>query len=319
MTSNPPANKVLVPENEYDAALRTLTNVLLPPAAESSSNDSKTWFTLSSSSSPIRKDIHNSIVGTIERSIEPIPTVDFEKLQKFGSTPVKKQLAKIMENPDLQEDDLSVSSCSTDEDDNSESTTNAASSDSEMEDDELLDRPVWERAKELRQKVRMASKNLQLVREEKMGQALSQVQSEINDLIRLEKEWNDTVEERFNQAGENQLDCNTLVDKEDMEKALANIKKQLDNLENVLPENLQGLRDTIESVSYSLQKKMRHDLSRTEGAIRLRDCDDVWKSMKSAQRNNEFDKRVDSSVKENEQPEKKMDAATRFAMFVSKV
>jgi hypothetical protein len=307
MTSNA-TTKVLVPENEYRAALTTLTNVILSSSTNDSDSSSLLQQQQQQQVSPLRKEIHTSIVETIEQSIEPIPTLDFEKMQKFASTPVKRQLQKVLDKPELHQDDLSVSSCSTDIDSES---SHSASSDSEMDEDELLDQQVWERAKELRQNVRMASRRLQLVREEKLSQALSLVQREIEDLIRLEKEWNDQVEGNFIARGEDQ-DRNSAVHVEEMEEALKNVKKQLQDLENVLPGNVQALRDTIESVSYSLQKKMKHEMSRTERAIQLRDCDDVWRSMKTSTQRN-------VSLKEDETAVEKVDAAKRFAMFVSKV
>lgn len=246
-------------------------------------------------------------------------------MQKFASTPIKRQLEKIMEKDvaELNEEELSVSSCSTVDGDDGEDDNSESSGMSDVEDEEeLLDHQVWERAKELRQKVRIASRKLQLIREEKISQALSHVQNEIDDLIRLEKEWNDAVEGNYkngNQQQEQQKDGDN-VETKDMEMALNNIKNQLEDLENILPENLHAIRDTIESVSYSLEKKMRHDLSRTERAIQLRDCDDVWKrrtNMKSTQGNqDDIDPRDDGDV---EGRSNKMDAAKRFAMFVSKV
>mmetsp|Transcript_1143 Transcript_1143/g.2078 ORF Transcript_1143/g.2078 Transcript_1143/m.2078 type:complete len:320 (-) Transcript_1143:736-1695(-) len=319
MTSNPRRNKVLVPDIEYNAALATLNNVILPSTCSSSSNDP------SSSSSSIRKDIYNSILGTIQRSMEPIPPVEFENMQKFASTPIKRQLEKIMEKgvTELNEEELSVSSCSTVDGDDGEVDNSESSGRSDVEDEEeLLDHQVWVRAKELRQNVRIASRKLQLTREEKISQALSHVQNEIDNLIRLEKEWNDAVEGKYKndkQQQEQQTDGEN-VDTKEMEMALDNIKNQLEDFENILPDNLQAIRDTIESVSYSLEKKMRHDLSRTERAIQLRDCDDVWKrrtNMKSMQGNqDDVNGREDGDM---DGRSNKMDAAKRFAMFVSKV
>jgi len=257
--------------------------------------------------------------------MEPIPPVEFENMQKFASTPIKRQLEKIMEKgvTELNEEELSVSSCSTVDGDDGEVDNSESSGRSDVEDEEeLLDHQVWVRAKELRQNVRIASRKLQLTREEKISQALSHVQNEIDNLIRLEKEWNDAVEGKYKndkQQQEQQTDGEN-VDTKEMEMALDNIKNQLEDFENILPDNLQAIRDTIESVSYSLEKKMRHDLSRTERAIQLRDCDDVWKrrtNMKSMQGNqDDVNGREDGDM---DGRSNKMDAAKRFAMFVSKV
>lgn len=300
--------KVSVPENEYHAALTTLKESLCAPSLRNVNQESDTS---SSPHSPLLKDIHNSILATIQRSIEPIPTADFEKMQIFGSTPVKRQIQKVMENKELREDDLSVSSCSTDDD---SETMTSSSHESDLDEEDLLDEQVWERAKDLREKVRMASRKLQCVREDKMSQALIRIQSELNDLIRLETQWEEEFEKNLVERGKDGkshvVDSETQVNMKDMETSLIQLKIQLEEMQNVLPENLQAIKDTIESVTLSLHKKMRGEWSNTEKAIQLRDCNDVWRSGKNTQSN--------LSTEDVHETGHKIDAAKRFALFVSR-
>jgi hypothetical protein len=206
-----------------------------------------------------------------------------------------------MEKQELLEEDLSVSSVSTDDDSISASDDD---DDVDLEEEDLLDRQVWEKAKELRKNVRDASRKLQLVREEKIGQAMARIQSQVDDLIHFEKKWSDEMERNMEHGlGE----CNSVVNTDEMEAALKKVKEQLENLENVLPENLKAIRDTIESVSISVQKKLRGELSKTEKAIQLRDCDDVWRRKGDKQ-----------TIHDREEVGQHIDAAKRFALFVSR-
>jgi hypothetical protein len=313
---NQERKRVSVPQNEYDAALSTLTNIL-------NTNDSSSpSYQHQQHSSPHKQQIQSSIQNTIQQTIQPIPTAEYENMQIFGSTPIKQQLHKAIQD----DDDVSVSSCSTtgleqeEEDCNVNSKDNE--SDFELEQDELLDEEVYRKAQEMRQKVRLASSNLQRVREEKIQMALTGVLSEVDDFIRFEKEFEDNIQLQL-QDGAND-DCENRnevhLNLSDMEEALRNLKGRLEKLDGLLPEKLQGIRDTIESVSHSLRKKMNKEYSATEKAILSRESDDVWRRNFSFGNNN-----YTSAVGSQEAPDDgsngnngvNMDAARRFAMFVS--
>jgi len=305
-----------VPQNEYDAALSTLTNIL------NTTNDSSSPS--QQHSSPHKQQIQSSIQNTIQQTIQPIPCAEYENMQIFGSTPIKQQLHKAIQD----DDDVSVSSCSTtglEQEDDCNSKENE--SDFELEQDELLDEEVYRKAQEMRQKVRLASSNLQRVREEKIQMALTGVLSEVDDFIRFEKELEENIQLQLqsqSQDGAND-DCDDRnkvhLNVSDMEEALRNLKGRLEKLDGLLPEKLQGIRDTIESVSHSLRKKMNKEYSATEKAILSRECDDVWRRNFSFGNNNYDSAAVDSQESPDDGTNVNnggnMDAARRFAMFVS--
>jgi len=306
---NQERKRVSVPQNEYDAALSTLTNILNKNTNDSSSP---------SHCSPHKhkQHIQSSIQQTIQKTIQPIPCAEYENMQIFGSTPIKQQLHKVIQD----DDDVSVSSCSTtgleqEEDRNSEENE----SDLELEQDELLDEEVYRKAQEMRQKVRLASSNLQRVREEKIQMALTGVLSEVDDFIRFEKEFEENVQLQLQDGANDDCENRDKVHLADMEEALRNLKGRLEKLDGLLPEKLQGIRDTIESVSHSLRKKMNKEYSATEKAILSRDCDDVWRRNFSFGNNNytvvDSQECPDDSTNGNNGGD--MDAARRFAMFVS--
>jgi len=308
--------KVSVPQNEYVAALSALTNILSHNDNNSDDDDNDND---DKSSSPHKQQIKSSILSTIQQTIEPIPNSAFENMEIFGSTPIKRQLHKSLDDSE----DISLSSCSTDEMDQEEDRNDSIDSDVELEEDELLDEDVYSKVKEMRNKVRMASLNLQKVREKKMEETLRGVTAEVDDLIRFENELEQQIKLRDGDYnGNDESKVNLKANVADLEVALISLKERLDEMDGLLPDKLQGIKDTIESVSNSLRKKMNKEYSATEKAIQSRDCDDVWRRNSALEQNNCTGVNPENSQGmtdegSNENNTEPMGAAERFAMFVS--
>lgn len=282
--------RVVVPQNELNAALSTLTN------------------TLSATHNLHQDQLQKSVLSTFEASLKSVPPTEFESMQEFGSTPMKAQLHKAMKlnsRDDSQVlDDISVSSTSTVEFDLDESTDmEHFARQSLLEPDELVDQEVHQKAKDLRNKVRLASENLALLREEKIHEGLNRINSEVELLQQyLETVNSKTVDENVNQVGPN-------LQLEEMETALEKLNKKIADFEGYLPEKVQGIKDTMESVSLALKKQIEGgNLTGTEMAIRAREGGDtVWKkNLPQPSKGNDRSKTVENNP------------AKRFALFMSK-
>ena len=282
--------RVVVPQNELNAALSTLTN------------------TLSASHNLHQDQLQKSVLSTFQATLKSVPPKEFESMQEFGSTPMKAQLHKAMKlnSTDDSEvlDDISVSSTSTAEFDLDESTDmELFARQSLLEPDELLDQEVHQKAKDLRNKVRLASENLALLREEKIHGGLNKIIGEVEFLQQyLETVNSKTVDEKMNQVGPD-------IQLEEMETALENLNKKIADFEGYLPEKVQGIKDTMESVSIALKKQIEGgNQTGTEMAIRAREGGDaVWKkNLPQSSQSNDNCKTVENN------PSK------RFALFMSK-
>lgn len=295
--------RVSIPQNEYGAALSALTNIL--------SNDGNPP---SSPPKHQQQQIKSSILSTIQQYVQPIPSTSFQNMEIFGSTPIKRQLHKALDDSE----DISLSSCSTHEFDQIEEEGNdSLDSDVELEEDELLDEGVFLKAKEMRHKVRAASFNLQKMREERMEEALRGVTTEVDDLIRLEKELEQQIESRDgDNDGSGEMKDN--VHMTDMKEALFSLKERLEEMDSLLPDKLQGIRDTIESVSHSLRKQRNKEYNATEKAIRSRDGDDAWRRNAVVERNNSTNAVLGMKLIGSQETAEEggMNAVKRFAMFV---
>lgn len=282
--------RVVVPQNELNAALSTLTN------------------TLSATNNLHQDQLQKSVLSTFESTLKSVTPKEFESMQEFGSTPMKAQLHKAMKLNSTDDskvlDDISVSSTSTAEFDLDESADmEMLARQSLLEPDELLDQEVHQKAKDLRNKVRLASENLALLREEKIHEGLNKINGELELLQRyLETVNSKTVEESMNQVGPD-------LQLEEMETALEKLNKKIADFEGYLPDKVQAIKDTLESVSIALKKQIEGgNLTGTEVAIRAREGGDtVWKkNLPQPSQGNDNSKPVENNP------------AKRFALFMSK-
>ena len=234
----------------------------------------------------------NSIIDSINRAVQPLDQTIFEENLVYGSTPMKKKIQQ------ADDDELSVSTCSSvEEDDDGESL----SSDSDLDEEDLIDEQVLKRAHEYRFKIRQASEKLRATRDAKLDQSLEQIQKQLERLMEMDA----SLEEGMSSGGDG--NGYLLVELGSMEESLLKLKTRLESIDSELPDKLQSVKDTIESVSHSLNQKKNGNLSRTERAIRSRVGSIIRKRPAGV-----GDSDSSPSIEGTE-----MDAGKRFAMFVS--
>ena len=346
--------KVSVPRNEYDAALATLTNIF--DSRSNSSNDHTAIFTKEhnyTTNKGKEEEIKSSILTTFQSTVEAIDTVEFEKLQRYD-TPMKKQIKRIIELENIARnfkedsdtdaiqkivDDISVSSCSSDDHDNSSQDDSSDDDDDDesiMDEEDLIDEDVLNKAKEYRAKIRHASMQLNETRSRKLDEALECIRVHLDKVVKIEQAFMadgdssssileaDTLKkgaaglDSDEKDGSNDtLDANVDIDLRAMEGCLVKLKSQLDAIGSELPDKVQSLKDTIETVSKSIRKKMDGKLSATEKAIRSRETDSVWKRRGAGGGKQHANSEAFLGTFANGNHEGKMDAAKRFALFLS--
>lgn len=267
-----------VSKNEYDGALSVLTNKIDIIETSTGNSDKSTMIS--------DKDMYSSIIHECQKLAQP--ESNFEKRKGHYDTPTKELIQQAVElykkrseheNGDEYDDEISVSSCSNAgemQSTHAQSDNDDEDEDEIMDEEDLIDQEVHQKAKTLRPKLRSESMKLRQTRDNKMRETLEEFNNNLkHNLTMLER-----VEEamdNLDQAPEGE----SVFSSEDlsaMENSLTLLKTELDKNDGELPEKLQTLRDTIESVSKSIEKKRGGKFSGTERAIQSRESDDVWKA-----------------------------------------
>lgn len=300
---------VRVPKNEYDRVLAVLSNKIDNIDGNVDSNGNGKHPNLASQmNKEDLKMIESSIKSRFQEMI--IPDENFERNNGQYDTPMKKLIKQGIalhekkdrgdrdvnnddhdndDNDSMMDDILNISSDSEAEAD--QSMLSQHSSDAEgdeedeiLDDEDLIDKEVHQKVKQIRKDVRNASMRLCRTRESVMNEKLNIIRNQMKILEGINESMNnldnyDVVENNDNDNGNTGAGTITLLNSDltAMEQLLTTLKTQLDTLGVELPENIQSLRDTIESVSTSIEKKAEGKFTGTERAIRARDDDSLWK------------------------------------------
>lgn len=302
-----------VPRNEYDAALSVITNKIDTIEASNAKG-------IKSSRNKNEIKLFSKILKQIQDVVEP--DSNFAKRRGNYDTPTKELIQKAMAIESLGEDeqecddDISVSSCSNADDalsidmKNSSDNSDEDDEDEIMDEEDLIDEETLKRAKECREKIRNASIKLLQTRNEKLEEALGAIQDNIKESFAGIEAHNARIEEsvgNFNQAPE--------VDLSAMENILSLITADLDSSEGAISEKLQELRETVDSVSKSITKKLSGTLSSTERAIQSRESDEVWRGKYGSIGNG--NNRTEDVLNGGNEGQQGMSASARLAYFFS--
>lgn len=290
---------VSVPKNEYDRALAALSDCSKRFRSNYNIDDEEMNM------------IETAIKSQFETILAPDENFETRNGQYDDSTQelIKQAMElqnKINSSENGNDDEIdNILNVSSDDEDGHISLSSQSDDDGDetMDEEDLIDQGVYQKVKKIRSDLRKASIKLRETRENVMNKELLSLKQKLKILEGINEDMGDF---NLDDDGETTLPNTDLSAMEDL---LSSLKSNLDTLDVELPEKIQSLKETIESVSKSVQKKAEGKFSATERAIRARDDDTLWKS--KGIRLGEGD-----SASNGEVGRKEMNPSSRLASFL---
>jgi hypothetical protein len=318
-----------VPRNEYDRALSVLTNRIDHLRNQKHTLDKSAANNIATDTDIDEKEIelYSAIVDRFQKLTKPDDHI--ESRQGIYDTPTKERIQKAIELHEKQsagvdidvDDEISLSSSSNasesqskelhmDHVDDVDVDEGDEDEDEMMDEEDLIDQDALRKAKELRNKIRIAATKLRQTRDAKITGTMEALKHNLSKLETIEKDMSE-----FDQAHDEKSQHPT-VDLSAMERSISLLMTDLNKFRGDLSDQLQSLRDTVESVSKSLEKKREGNISGTERAIQSRESDEVWRRKFGGILHQE-DTALDQGGELSDDGVGCVPASTRFAMFLS--
>jgi hypothetical protein len=344
------SHQMPVPKNELDIALscirKTISNSIHNGEEEEAAAAAAELPQQNHSDSRklLQREMIASLTSAITNCVVAIDDQDYIQQYVKYDTPMKRDIQKAFEIDNSNDDDISLDDDCYD----SGSSCSEDSEDSDSDDDEYLDTAALQRAKELRELVRKKAAEIRAIKETKLTVLMEEVKKEIDEWKKMhdvrqlrgkgEKENGDCSgggDDDDDHDNVEMLDENGFIYQrlQSMNISLSNLKSTLQTIDVELPDKLESLQNTTETVCNYI-KKIEHDhqaklsnnnddggeeannngLSRVERAILSRVDTNKLSSFPNESRGNEND-----TTKYNNKKSKlrEMDAEQRFALFVS--
>ena len=269
---------------------------------------------LSDSLSLLEQEILSYIDSTIKNTVVAVAEEEYNRKFTKYDTPMKRDILRAGDEDGMSLDDY-------DDDSNSSSSIDDSESEEEEEEEEeedLIDKAALQRARELREQVRKKAAEIKAIKDYKIATVLQYVTSQLDEWKRL------NIDQSLNEKlGSNSDDGNTVKSNkthqrlQHMKSSLSKLEYSLQSIDVELPDKLESLQQTIETIQHHLQKQTKQKsndkhLSRTERAILSRvDTNKNKSSQRSISKMEELDS-IASKLND-------MDAEQRFASFVTQV
>ena len=323
--------KIDVPRDEYETALRQITNLhnyVMERRTIGENKKSEQEKTSISADDFIQfsKNASDRMLSDLDNCVEVMNDDEFTRRNIQCDTPLRRAIQQADEPEDaMSVEEYSISS-SEDEGQRDLEQGDEVISDEDIDEEDLVDRELEQKARDLRNQVRAKANATQLAREEKLQQHLDKIQQELETMDQSSDDFRQSLVERSSASASGSNDnTNTSENENDdshhrvrlgeLEKSLTALKASLSSLDAKLPIQLNKLQSTIESISHSL-KKSGDELSGTERAIHSRiNIRDVIGKKSKYDNNGDTSNEKDNVVTPQGQ---KAGAAKRFAMFVSR-
>jgi hypothetical protein len=295
-----------VPKDEYDAAVKSILQTLQSQSEITNKISLNTLQHLTSLLSSSFEKIDNF-------TLEPMDYNLYKKEFIKYDTPMKKKIGIVFSNTtdidmthqDDEDDDFSCSDSSSDDDDDDSSV------DTILEEEDLIDEEVWQRARVLRQQVRDAAHNTAVARAEQLHRLQAIVDSMTEEYKKIDEQ---AVEEMTSALSIPIEEEGNSVKLENMKSSLANLKRLLDIMDVDLPNRLEDLKDNVEQAENALRMHRGEKvLSATEKAIQTKMGGGLNAFVKGGVESEE-----QTFNEENEINGVKKSAESRFAAFISR-
>lgn len=296
-----------VPKDEYDAALKSIIDTLHSQSEITSKISPNNLQHITSLLSSSFEKIDNFTLLPMDYNLYKKEFIKYD-------TPMKEKIG-VLSSPanttDNTEDDDDDFSCS----DDSSSSDDDSSVDTILEEEDLIDEEVWQRARVLRQQVREAACNTSTARTEQLQRLQTIVDS-------VTEQYKDIDEEAIEQMtsvlsipnGEGEEGGGGTVKLENMKSSLSNLQVLLNAMDVDLPNRLEDLKDNVEQAENALQvHRGEKTLSATEKAIQTKMGGGLKSIIKGGMETEE-----QTFNEENEINGVKKSAESRFAAFISR-
>jgi hypothetical protein len=218
--------------------------------------------------------IESIVMTSIEQVVQPIEYQDYEQHIKYN-TPLRKKMRGEDDNDENENDSISsTSSCSDSDNDDNSVGQSLSDSDNEIEEEDLIDPIALKKVKELRNQVRETAQRIQTIRDEKLQTVVNQVLVEMQRYKDLDIEEEERLLLHRQEQDERNQKSPISLDK--MDSALKILLGTLTRMDVELPDKMESIQTTIETIETALSKKTTttpggtKSLSRTERAIQER-------------------------------------------------
>lgn len=295
-----------VPKDEYDAAVRSILHTLQSQSEITNKISFNTLQHLTSLLSSSFEKIDNF-------TLEPMDYNLYKKEFIKYDTPMKEKIGIFSSNTTdtdtttMEEMDFSCSESSSDDDDDDDSSV-----DTILEEEDLIDEEVWQRARVLRQQVRDAAHNTAVARAEQLHRLQAIMDSMTDQCKKIDEQAVKQMTTSALSIPIEEEEGNS-VKLENMKSSLANLKRLLDIMDVDLPNRLEDLKDNVEQAENALQvHRGEKVLSATEKAIQTK----MGGGLKAFTGGVESEEQTFNE--ENEINGVKKSAESRFAAFISR-
>jgi len=233
--------------------------------------------------------LQSSVVNELRKLVKPVSWEEYEKVSIKFDTPMRQKLQRL-DDVNTEDDDLwSRSSSDTEEEDHNLITVGRheisdkeqrlpVADDEDDDEEDLLDLDAVSRVLELRNQVREAAERTRTTRSKQIDRLVSFITKEVESWTEIppKEEKESIIPEK--QEGEEQ----SLTDKDErlrdnrkqleyldtMKSSLTNLSETLNKIDLELPEQLELLSDTLDTIDHSLKQKEEGVISSgTEKAI----------------------------------------------------
>jgi hypothetical protein len=293
-----------VPKDEYDAAVKSIIHTLQSQSEITSKISPNNLQHLTSLLSSSFEKIDNF-------TLQPMDYNLYKKEYIKYDTPMKEKIGVFSSSTNTID---SAEETNQDDDDfsSSDSSDDDSSVDTILEEEDLIDEEVWQRARVLRQQVREAAHNTSAARAEQ----LHRLQTIVDSVTEEYKNIDDKAVEQMTSllsinSGE---DEGSTLKLENMISSLSKLKELLTVMDVDLPNRFEDLKDNVEQAENALQLyRGEKVLSATEKAIQTKMGGGLKSIMKGG-----IESEEETFNEENEINGVKKSAESRFAAFISR-
>jgi hypothetical protein len=298
-----------VPKDEYDAALKSIIDTLHSQSEITSKISPNNLQHLTSLLSSSFEKIDNFTLQPMDYNLYKKEFIKYD-------TPMKEKIGVLSSpanNTDNTEDDDDFS-CS----DDSSNSDDDSSVDTILEEEDLIDEEVWQRARVLRQQVREAACNTSTARAEQLHRLQTIVDSVTEQYKNIDEEAIEQMTSALSipngEEEEEEEGLSSTVKLENMKSSLSNLQILLNAMDVDLPNRLEDLKDNVEQAENALQvHRGEKTLSATEKAIQTKMGSGLKSIIKGGMESEE-----QTFNEENEINGVKKSAESRFAAFISR-
>lgn len=296
-----------VPKDEYDAAVKSIIHTLQSQSEITSKISPNNLQHLTSLLSSSFEKIDNFTLQPMDYNLYKKEYIKYDTpmKEKIGVFSSSTNTTDGTEETNQDDDDFSCSD-SSDSDDGS-------SVDTILEEEDLIDEEVWQRARVLRQQVREAAHNTSEARAEQLHRLQTIVDSVTEEYKNIDEKAVEQLTSALSINSGGGEEGSTLK-LENMISSLSKLKDLLTVMDVDLPNRFEDLKDNVEQAENALKvHRGEKVLSGTEKAIQTKMGGGLKSIMKGG-----IESEEETFNEENEINGVKKSAESRFAAFISR-